>query len=237
MFKKEETEECREPKQDFFVEAQKLEDFPADYRIKKVGKLSSSQSVKLSSNAVGRITSIKVKEGQSVKSGQLLATLADNIGSYNLNVERASNAISRAKINYDSQKIALDKQVADSNLLLARLGKNLVNLEKTNAQNITRNMNDSENINSEASLEKIELSVAKIEQNMEKIAQNIEKLELDAENVKMSNRETINGFRSTILSEQNSLRLSLDDIIEFADEILGVTPENEDENDRIDSYL
>lgn len=232
-----EWEPCKEEKKDFFIEATELWDFPSNYNIKKVGKLSSTQSVQMSSNAVGRIATIKVKEWETVKSGQVLATLSDNIWSYNINVEKASNAISRAKINYESQKIVLDKQVADAELLLARLWKNLVNLEKTNAQNIERNQNDSDNLNTEANLERTELSIMKIEQNINKLNQNIEKLEFDSENGKISNQETINWFRNRTLTEQNSLRLSLDDIIEFADEILWVTPENKDENEDFDRYL
>lgn len=230
-------DKCPEEKQDFFIQTSQLKDFPQSYNIKKIGKLSSTQSVRLNSNASWRIQNINVKEWQQVKSGQLLASLSDNIWTYNINVEKASNAISRAKINYESQKTLLDKQIADANLTLERLWKNLVNLQKTNAQNIQRNQNDQTNVNAQESLEKIDLNIEKINQNIEKINQNIEKLELDAQNQELSNDETLSGFRSRIKNEQNTLRLSLDDIIEFADEILWITLENKDENDDFERYL
>lgn len=224
-------------KQDFFLETKDLEDFSSSYEIKKVGTLSSTQSVKLNSNASGRISTLRVKEWDSVKSGQLIATLADNIGNYNINVDKANNAISRAKINYDAQKISLDKQIADAELQLGKLWKNLVNLQKTNAQNIARSQNDQDNINATENIERLNLNIEKLNQNIVKLEQNIEKLEFDLENQKLGNDETLSGFRSRILTEQKSLRLSLDDIIEFADEILWVTPENEDENEDFDQYL
>lgn len=235
--KEEELEECEEEKQDFFITTSQLKDFPKAYTIKKIGKLSSTQSVKLNSNASGRIKKINVKEWQKVKSGQLLASLDDNIWSYNINVDKANNAISRAKINYDSQRILLDKQIADANLTLGRLWKNLVNLQKTNAQNIARNQNDQTNINAKESLERIDLNIEKINQNIEKINQNIERLQLDAQNQELTNDETLSWFRLRIRSEQDTLRLSLDDIIEFADEILWITPANENENDDFERYL
>ncbi len=224
-------------KQDFFIETSFLWDFPKAYTINKTGRLNSTQNVQLSANAAGRVQNIKVKEGQKVSKGQLLATLSDNIWNYNINVEKASNAISRAKLNYDSQKILLDKQIADAELNIARLSENLINLEKTNAQNIQRNENDQTNINAAESLARIDLNIEKINQNIEKINQNVTKLEFDATNQEIANDETLNGFKTRIQNEQNSLRLSLDDIIEFSDEILWITEKNRNENDDFERYL
>jgi predicted nucleic acid-binding Zn-ribbon protein len=95
-----------------------------------------------------------------------------------------------------------------------------VNLQKTNAQNIARSQNDQDNINATENIERLNLNIEKLNQNIVKLEQNIEKLEFDLENQKLGNDETLSGFRSRILTEQKSLRLSLDDIIEFADEIL-----------------
>ena len=226
-----------EDKQSFFIETRILEDFPTSYNIEKTGKLSSTQSVNLSSNAAGKIQSINVKEGQAVKSGQLLATLADNIGNFNLNVERANNAVSRAEINYESQKIALDKQIADADLALSWLTKNLENLKITNEQNIERNANDKTNINSDEELAKTDLNIERLDQNIVKIGQNIGTLELNIETQILNDNETLSSFKNTIKNEQNRIRIILDDVIEFSDELLWVTPENQNANDNFQRFL
>ena len=227
----------QDEEQSFFIETRSLGDFPTSYEIEKTWKLSSTQSVNLSSNAAGKIEKINVKEWQAVKSWQLLATLADNIGNFNLNVDRANNAISRAKINYDSQKIALDKQIADAELSLSGFTKNLANLKTTNKQNIEKNESDKLSINTDEELARIDLNIEKIDQNIVRIGQNIGTFELDIETQKLSNNETLGTYKNTLKNEQNTIRLILDSVIEFSDEILWITEVNESENDDFQRFL
>ena len=224
-------------KQEFFIETKTLDSFSSSYEIKKVWTLSSNQIVTLNSNASGRISSLSVKEWDAVKNGQVIATLADNISNFEIGVDRANNAIARAKINYDSQKISLDKQVVDAELELEKLWQNIVNLQKTNAQNIARSQNDQDNINANENIQKIDLNVERINQNIIRLEQNIENLKFDLENLKLNNEETLSGFKTRIFTEHNAIEILLDDIIQFSDEILGVTPENEDENEDFDQFL
>ncbi|PID87703.1 hypothetical protein CSB07_00065 [Candidatus Gracilibacteria bacterium] len=217
-------------KQDFFIKTKKLSEFGGEYEIKKNGKINSTQNIVLSSNSAGRINQVLVREGTNVKAGQLLASLEDNIGNYGINLSRAQNSLERARINYSSSELNLDKAVSDAELNLKRLKDNLVSLklDKEEAlKQVAIQLEDSdyETSNSKSSLE------------LQKLNNAIEKLELDYSTKGISDKETIIGFRESLKKDYNSLLLTINDVIEFSDNILGITKENKDKNDKFEDFL
>ena len=90
----------------------------------------------MTASVSGRVANILVKAGDSVQAGQQLVVLSDNISNFSTNVNRTANAIEAAQINFDSQKIALDKQILDAENEVERLEANLIALEQTNNQNL-----------------------------------------------------------------------------------------------------
>gem|GEM_PF-1059661 len=146
--------------------------------------MTSTQEIKLASQAMGRISFLNVKEGDKVKSGQIILALQDNIASYGINVERAQNTLEKVRISYDSTKINLDKQIFDSEINLERLQNNLQALKKNtelDIKNAQDTINDVSygNLDSQSALQ------------LQKIDNSISKSELDFQNKISADAETI----------------------------------------------
>lgn len=217
-------------KQDFFVETKLWEDFSGSLTLEKSGVVSSSQDIQLSSQASGRVASVLVKAGDTVKAGQPIALLDDTIGSYGINLQRAANGVERAQINYDSTKLQFEKQIFDTGVNIEKLERNLETARKDADQSIkqaTDSLTNSqyENLDSRSALQ------------IEQLDNNIKKVELDFENKKIADRETIEGFKTNLKKDANTLLITLDDIIQFSDEILGVTDINKYKNENIQQFL
>jgi len=131
-------------KKDFVINVKDISEFWKNTNLSKVGTLKSSQNIKISSNAIGRVMWIYVKEGDSVKKWEILARLDDNIANYQINLERANNALKKAKLNYSKLKNSLNKGVYDLNV---------------NIDNLKIDWNNS---SSSLQLEKIDNSIKKI---------------------------------------------------------------------------
>ena len=224
------TEIIEEEKQEFFVETSSYNELKDDASIIKIGKISSSKDIELKANAAGRVRFISVKPGQKVYVWQTLATLDDNIWSFWINISRASNGIERAKINYDSQKINLDKAVFDAELNLSRLQRSLENFKKDSEQNLIQaedNLSNSQYGNLDSS------SALRIQQ----LDNNIQKARLDYDIKVKADAETINTYRASLINQYNALLVLLDDTTEFGDRLLWVSFRNRNENDDFDQFL
>lgn len=217
-------------KQDFIVETQKWSEFSWKIELEKIGRVSSSQDISLTANASGRVSSVLVKAGDTVSAGQTIATLEDNIGSYGISLQRASNGIERAQISYDSTKLQLEKQILDAETNLLTLQRNLVTLEKNSEQNLLQAQDSLANsqyagLDSRSALQ------------LEQLDNNIEKSKLDYENKLIADEETIAWFSANLKTSFNAMKLIVDDIIDFWDELLGITEINKDKNDKYEDFL
>jgi len=61
------TETNMETKKPFLIDTKLAKDFTKEYKLEKSGRLVGSSTIALASQGVGRVTSIAVKEGASVK--------------------------------------------------------------------------------------------------------------------------------------------------------------------------
>ncbi len=238
-------------KTDFFVETTSWKSFSGESFLKKTGQVSSSQDIELTANASGRVSSVYVKPWDSVWVGKNLAKLEDNIGSYSINLQRGNNSIERAQINYESQKISLDKQIFDAGVNLENLQRSLATLRKDSTQSIIqaedslKNSQDLWNIEKLdlqadkliVQQDKLDLQADKLDLQIEQFKNNIEKSRLDYEDRLRADAQNIESYGATLKTQYNTLIIFLDDIIEFSDEILGVTFLNRNENDSFESYL
>ncbi len=57
----------KDTKKPFLVDTKLAKDFTKDYTIEKSGRLVGTSTIALASQGVGRVTSVAVKEGASVK--------------------------------------------------------------------------------------------------------------------------------------------------------------------------
>jgi len=215
---------------DFYVETTLWDDFQNSSFIEKTWQISSSQDIMLSANANGRVSSVSVKPWDSVYAGQVIARLDDTLWSYGINLDRASIWVERAKINYDSTKLSLDKQVFDAEINLEKLKRNLEILRKDSDQNLIQaqdNFNNSQydNLDSRAALQ------------IEQLDNNIEKAKLDYDIKVSSDLQQIESFKASTKKEFNILRWYLSDVTNFSDEILWVSEENKNKNNDFEDFL
>lgn len=217
-------------KSEFYVNTKLWSEFSGTTKFIKIWQVSSSQDIDLSSNANGRLSSVRVKPWDSVFAGQVIATLEDNIWNYGISLERASIWVERAEINYESQKINLDKAIFDAEKNLSKLTRNLEALKQDTEQNLLQaedNLNNSkyDGLDSRSALQ------------LEQLDNNIEKARLDYEIKLTADNEQIASYGASLRRDFNALQTFLDDIIEFSDEILWVTDINRSENDDFEMFL
>lgn len=238
-------------KTDFFVETSLGKTFWGNSVLKKVGQVQSSQDIEINANANGRVSKIYVEKGQSVSSGKNLALLEDTLWNFDINIQRSNNAIQRAQINYESQEIALDKQIFDAKIQIENLERSLNTLKKDSEKNILLAEDSVKNSQDEGNIEKLDLQIDKLELQKDKLDIQREKFDLQIDNLKnnieksrfdydlrlKSDQQAIESYGSTLRSQYNTLIIALDDIIEFSDEILWVTFLNRNENDAFEDYL
>ena len=109
------------------------------------GQVSVDGSVDIKSSVSGQITSVKVKSGDTVKAGQLIATIKSNT---------AYTSLQQAKLSYDNAKLSYEKSIspaATSSLLSAQnnLASSKASLDKSYNDafnNISQNYSDSSSI-------------------------------------------------------------------------------------------
>jgi len=222
--------ESQDTKTDFFVETTLGSEFASASSLEKVWKVSSSQDISLTANTNGRVSSVFVKVGDSVQAWQILARLEDTIWNLWINLQRSNIAIDRARINYESSEISLDKQIFDARQQLETLKRNLSAARLDAQQNLlqaqdTLSSSDVANQDSQSAL------------RLQQIDNNIEKSELDFEIKVTADAQQITSYSASLRRDFNSLTTYLDDIIDFSDNILWVTDINRNENRRFEQFL
>lgn len=217
-------------KQEFFIETKKFGDFPQEAQIKKIWKITWSQDIKMNASVSGRVTNVLVKAGDNVVPGQRLVVLSDNLTNYWVNLDRSDNGVSRSQINYDSQKIALDKQVLDAEINLTKLEWNLLALGQTASQNIQRAQNDVDNVNPAKSGSKASL-------DLEKWEDTIARLQIQYDNLLVWDEQKLAWLDEDFQNFFNWYNLLLVDIWEFGDELFWASANRRNYNDRIEDFL
>ncbi len=228
--KTEEEDVTQKPKKEFYVDVIHTQDSIGTGQLIKTGRVQSTQDIGITSNATGQVTSLRVKTGDSVSAGQVLATFNDTLGNYSTSLERANNGVQRANLQYESQKITLDAQVFDAQVQLEKLQNNKIALEADTTQSLIQAEDTLENslyawLDSTSALQ------------VEQMDANIEKMKLDYEQQLITNQNTLNSYDATLKKEFSSMYTSVDDVIEFSDSLLWVTEKNKRANDSFEDFL
>lgn len=160
-------------KEDFFVDIKNFSEFNKDTYLIKSWIISSNQDIVISSQVNGRIKNILKKEWDTVKKWEKIILIEDNIAHYKLNVDSAKNNLDKAKLNYSSNEIKLNKIIDD------------IEVDIANSQI------DNEGSSSSLELEKINNSIKKISLDYENMKiWNLEQIEW----FKNSFKRDINNF-------------------------------------------
>lgn len=102
-----------EIKQDFLLDTKNFNDFTNMADLVKSWKISSTQDISVTSQVSGRVYALSKKEWQFVTKGDLIASISDNIANYGLSLESAANNLEKAKLNYESTEVKLNKAITD----------------------------------------------------------------------------------------------------------------------------
>ena len=139
-------------------------------------------------------------------------------------------SVESAKINYETQKINLEKAVADTKLNYERTQDNY---------KITKAQIEEDKKKAKIDFENSKLNVGDSSSSLQlqKLEEQIAKAEFDHENLLISNKQQVESFISNAKNEYSSLFNLYTDVIEFGDSILWVTDENRNENDDFEDLL
>ena len=169
-------------KWNFLIETQTAWNLNNEYALEKSSKIEAASEIVLTSEATWRVENIAVKEGDNVSKWQNLVYLFDNSMNLNTAYKQAILNLDQAKIQYSNQKLALDKNIEDSELALTKLKLNYENTKKNIEQDVIQAKDNLKNSDVNASGSKTSLDVQKIDNS-------IAKMEFELETLKKSNKD------------------------------------------------
>jgi len=217
-------------KQDFFIETRSGEDLQNETIIEKVWQVWSTQDIQVSSQAWGRIINLPVVKWQRVSEGQLIAELQDISWNITLSSERANVWLERAIIQRDSSLLSLEKQIFDISVQIENTERSLQNLKNDREKNLLL-LEDSVSSNNISDIEsRSSLQLAQFDATLER-------LRFDYENRIISDAQTRQSFIDSFVSNENTLRVLIDNVIDFSDPIFSVTEKNRFSNSRFATFL
>ncbi|RKW25176.1 HlyD family efflux transporter periplasmic adaptor subunit [Candidatus Gracilibacteria bacterium] len=199
-------------KGNFLIETKTAGNLNNEYALEKSSKIEAASEIVLTSEATGRVENIAVKEGDNVSKGQNLVYLFDNSMNLNTAYKQAILNLDQAKIQYSNQKLALDKNIEDSELALTKLKLNYENTKKNIEQDVIQAKDNLKNSDVNASGSKTSLDVQKIDNS-------IAKMEFELETLKKSNKDKIDSFISNVNREKDNLNNLLVSVINFGEEL------------------
>ena len=199
-------------KWNFLIETQTAWNLNNEYALEKSSKIEAASEIVLTSEATWRVENIAVKEGDNVSKWQNLVYLFDNSMNLNTAYKQAILNLDQAKIQYSNQKLALDKNIEDSELALTKLKLNYENTKKNIEQDVIQAKDNLKNSDVNASGSKTSLDVQKIDNS-------ITKMEFELETLKKSNKDKIDSFISNVNREKDNLNNLLVSVINFGEEL------------------
>lgn len=218
--------------QDFLIDTKSYKEFDSVSDIKKSWKIISASDLTLASQATWKVSLINFKEWDKVNIWDTIIRLEDNISNYWINVERARNSLDRAKINYDSTLLSLNKSITDAQIAYDKAKID----HETLFKNLEVTLNKAE-YDYWVSKENQDVSLNKTDLDLQKLEQNLAKQELDYNNSITNDNNTLNWFEENLKSTKKSIELVYFDMIKTLDEIFWVTDNNEVKNDSYEMYL
>lgn len=208
-------------------------------RLKLVGKITPSKETTVSAQAAGTIKTLGATIGQTVKKGDVLATLDFSTTSVNANLNNAQAAYSNSLTNYGLTKESVQKDLENARITLENARTNKENtyastekqlqLAQTQLNNIITQKSNTE----KTSVLSVDLATKSRNQAKLTLA-NFEKTSADS--LKSLQTKQSGIYSSARVSLESSLT-SIDSALTQSDLILGVTDKNRNANDAYENYL
>ncbi len=206
------TIEEKTQKQPFFISTVAYSSLKKEYELKKTGKLASSSEITVTAQIWWRVSSLNKGIGDGANKWDNVIQLQETSGVYSFWAQKASAAITQAKINYEQTMLNLEKAIQDTEF------------------NIKQATNQAENasLNSQVSAAWLQLQSAR---------ESFEKAKLDYQTKLTSDEQTISNFSQTANNLVNDVKLLYESTITESDKILWITNVRKASNDSFEHLL
>ncbi len=178
--------------------------------------IQGSQEITVTAQALWRVTTLPIKEGQKVWPGQLIVWLSDSLANYRSQVQRAQIALETASINLQNSKINLDKQWADLQLALDRSKNDFTTIQQTTNQQLKKAAQDLKNAAYD---------------------QDGTPSNLTLKNSQLSILNSLDSLNQTYAVQRNSAIQNIDTIVQQTDVLLWISDRYKNLNDNYEIYL
>lgn len=214
----------------FVIQVQPVAAFSAVGWFRKVGVVTAAEEVTVSSLVAGRVTNIVKKIGSKVWPDQLVIALQDIGWNTTFGAKRAAANLASAKNNYLQQLLALEKSLFDANIGFSR---NQITSESSREdivkqqERLAKDLRDND----------LNISGSNLDLQFNKLQSDLEKAQLDYQTKLDADNQTILNFINSVKLISSDLGALFNDAIQESDDLLGVTPQNEHNNDAFEAIL
>lgn len=164
-----------------------------------------------------------MKEGASVKKGQVLVYLTDTTANYDIKLDQSRNGLKNTEVSAESTRLALDKTIADTKFALEKAKSDYSALNEDSVKKLEKAERD------------LNKSIVSATGSDAKIA--LEKSQLDYENLKESNVQTIKNLDATYKLSYNDLKKLFAKLLYQGDKTFGITDKYRNENITLRQYM
>lgn len=206
------TTEEKVQKQPFYISTTEYSSLKKEYELKKTGKLASSSEITVTAQIGWRVSSLNKGIGDGASKWESVIQLQETSGVYSFWAQKASAAITQAKINYEQTMLNLEKAIKDTEFSIKQ----------------ATNQAENASLNSQISAANLQLQSAR---------ESFEKAKLDYQTKLISDEQAINNFVQTANNLVNDVKLVYESTITEADKILWVTDVRKVNNDSFEHLL
>ncbi len=217
-------------KPSFIIQVSPAAAFSASWGFRKVGIVTATEEVTVSSLVAGRVTSIVKKIWAKVAIDQLVVKLKDTIGWNTFGAQKAAVGLQSAQDTYSQQQLALNKALFEAqqgytkNQIISQSSKeDIAKQQEKLAKDLIDNSLNISGSNLNLQLSKLDSDLAKAKLDYQ--------IKLDTDN------QSISNFMNNVKLINTDLGNLFNDAISISDDLLGVTPQKEHSNDSFEAIL
>jgi len=213
-----------------YVETTSLDDVSSSPKITKIAKITWKSDVTVTSQAGGRVWTIRYDEWDNVWKWTIVISLIDSNVQYSFADDRARTSLDSARLNYEQTRVSLENSLSEALLSIKRAEQWL----KT-AQDDAEQQRIQAEYNRKTSDPTDEVSSANLQ--LQKLDNEIEKAKFDAETKISWDEQTLANFVNSSRNIQDTVFNLYDTVLDKVDGILWFTPLRRSENDTYETYL
>lgn len=208
---------------EFIIQTLKLTGATGSYQVEKSARLTAGSSLSLPSDGIGQVEEILVKEGQSVKKGDVIVKLKDTAAMYGIQMKQANNGVASASAAREANLANLDQAVTNAEIGFAQAQRTYDTLLKDVKERRKQAENDYFNANPNNTGSTAQLS--------------LEKLKIDLASAENNYQNQLTSLDSSYHLYANDFEKLANSLINEGDHILGITSTYQYSNDSWEPYL